>query len=143
MAIAARPYGIVRCCLSFNHGFGAKVSEEFRHTDILFVPSWDWSSVASAHTKSAEFRALENGYALLKPTYDGLSAAVDRYGRELFLSSTDDSGYDSVRCVDIPVAGEQTFYARYGNAIDLVFASSGLVLVFLGILGPLRRKKWA
>lgn len=129
--------------ISFNHGFGAKVSEEFRHTDILFVPSWDWSSVATAHTKSAEFRAVENGYALLKPTYDGLSAAVDRYGRELLLSSTDDSGYDSVRCADIPAAGARTFYARYGTAIDLLFASSGLVLVFWGILCPLRRRKGA
>ena len=119
--------------ISFNHGFGAKLSEEFRNTDILFVPSWDWASVATAHTKSAEFRAVENGYALVKPTYDGLSAVVDRYGRELYLSDIEEHGYDSVRCIDVPAAGRQTFYGRYGNVIDLIFACSGAVLVFAGI----------
>ena len=99
----------------------------------MFVPSWDWSSVAVAHTKWSEFRAVENGYALVKPTYDGLSAAVDRYGRELFLSDTNENGYDSVAVIDVPVAGRQTFYGRYGNIIDLVFGCSGILLVLFGV----------
>ena len=125
--------------ISFNHGFGARLSEAFKQTDVLFAPSWDWSSVATAHTKSAEFRAVENGYALVKPTYDGLSAVVDRYGRELFLSKIDESGYDSVRCADVPVEGKQTFYGRYGNVIDLCFACFGLVPLLAGVIG--RKKK--
>ncbi len=127
--------------ISFNHGFGAKMSEEFPDTDILFAPSWDWSSVAAAHTKSAEFRAVENGYALVKPTYDGLSAVADRYGRELYLSDIEESGYDSVRCVDVPVAGKQTFYGRYGNVIDLAFSCFGLIPITLGTLFRSKRKR--
>ncbi len=126
--------------ISFNHGFGAKTSEKFPNTDILFAPSWDWSSVASAHTKSAEFRAVENGYALVKPTYGGLSAVVDRYGRELYLSDIDETGYDSVRCVDVPVAGKQTFYGRYGNVIDLALACFGFIPIPVGILFRSKRK---
>ena len=126
--------------ISFNHGLGAKMTEDFPDTDILFAPSWDWSSVAAAHTKSAEFRAVENGYALVKPTYDGLSAVVDRYGRELYLSGIDESGYDSVRCVDVPIAGKQTFYGRYGNVIDLTFACFGLIMVLLGIIFRSKRR---
>ena len=116
------------------------MTEDFPNTDILFAPSWDWSSVAVAHTKSAEFRAVENGYALVKPTYDGLSAVVDRYGRELYLSGIIESGYDSVRCVDVPIAGKQTFYGRYGNLIDLTFACFGLIMVLLGIIFRSKRR---
>lgn len=126
--------------ISFNHGFGAKVTEDFPKTDILFAPSWDWSSVAAAHTKSAAFRAVENGYALVKPTYGGLSAVVDRYGRELYLSDIAETGYDSVCCTDVPVAGQQTFYGRYGNVIDLAFAIFGLIPIPVGILFRSRRK---
>ena len=128
--------------VSFNHGFGAEMSGDFPDTDILFVPSWDWRSVAKAHTKSSEFRAVENGYALVKPTYDGLSAAVDRWGRELMLSSTDESGFDSVRCVDIPLEGKQTFYGRHGTVLDLFFAGIGAIPVCAGLFFPVRRPVW-
>lgn len=126
--------------ISFNHGFGAKTSGLFENTDILFVPSWDWSSVAVTHTKCSEFRAVENGYALVKPTYDGLSAAVDRYGRELFLSDTNENGYDSVAVIDVPVAGRQTFYGRYGNILDSVFGCSGVLLVLFGAVISMKKR---
>ncbi len=120
--------------ISFNHGFGAKLNEDFKNTDIMFVPSWDWSSVAVAHTKSAAFRAIENGYALVKPTYDGLSTVVDRYGNELFLSDISECGYDSVSVIDVPVAGRQTFYGKYGNIVDLFYACFGMIFILFGTI---------
>ncbi len=127
--------------ISFNHGLGAEMNGDFPDTDILFVPSWDWAPVAKAHTKSSEFRAVENGYALVKPTYDGLSTVADRYGRERMLVSTDVSGYDSVQCVEVPLGGKQTFYARYGTIIDLALAAVGVVLLCDGAFLP-RKSRW-
>lgn len=127
--------------ISFNHGFGAKLHEDFKNTDIMFVPSWDWSSVSVAHTKSAAFRAVENGYALVKPTYDGLSTVVDRYGNELFLSDIRECGYDSVSVIDVPAAGKQTFYGKYGNMVDLIFACFGLTFVLFGAILSIKERK--
>ncbi len=129
--------------ISFNHGFGAKMNKDFPDTDILFVPSWDWPGAARAHKERTEFRAIENGYALVKPTYDGITVVVDRFGRELFLVGIDEIGYDSVSCVNIPLNGKQTFYGRYGNVIDLLFACLGPVLIIMSIIrmSAIRKKK--
>jgi apolipoprotein N-acyltransferase len=120
--------------ISFMHGFGAKVNKDFPNTDILFAPSWDWEDIAEAHSTLTKFRAVENGYALVKPTYDGISVAIDRYGRELLEEDTAQIGYDSVCCVDVPVAGQQTFYGRWGNVIDPALACVGVILLIAAVI---------
>ena len=124
--------------VGFAHGIGAGYDGGSGLVDVLFVPSWDWPSVAAAHTAVSRFRAVEGGCALVKPTYDGLSVVVDRYGRELLLSSTDESGYDCVRCVDVPIAGRQTPYGRLGAVVDLLFAVPGALLTLVGGVARLR-----
>ena len=122
----------------FIHGMGAQTQERFRDTDILFVPSWDWNSVKNAHSRMAAFRAIENGEAVVKPTYDGISVAVDPYGRELARSDTADTGFDTVWFADVPAAGVRTAYAALGTWIDTAFCVFGVLAVPGGII--MRRK---
>ena len=55
--------------------------------------------------------------------------------------STDVSGYDSVQCVEVPLMGKQTFYARYGNIIDPALAVFGVVLVCVGAFLPKKSRR--
>ena len=126
--------------IGFVHGMGAKTDDRFKDTDILFVPSWDWDSVKNAHTRMAAFRAIENGEAVVKPTYGGISTAVDPFGRELLRSDTADAGFDSVWFAEVPVAGVRTLYSAIGTLVDLAFCALGPVILFL-CLSVIRRKK--
>lgn len=49
----------------------------------MIVPSKDWKEVLPLHTHMAVFRAIENGFSLIRGTGHGLSIAVDYQGREL------------------------------------------------------------
>ncbi len=123
--------------IGYVHGFGASLSDSFRDTDILFVPSWDWYSVKKAHSDLAEFRAIENGEAVVKPTYDGITTVADRLGRRILRFDTDDTGFDTVQFADVPLDGVVTVYERFGTPIDFSFCLCGILIV----LAALTRKK--
>ena len=136
----ATEYGVLSNVICFDETFPVFVRENTGSTDILFVPSWDWQAVKRAHTDLSAFRAVENGFALVKPTYGGISAAVDGQGRVLLRFDTADTGFDTVQFADVPTKSVPTVYARIGSIIDLAFCLSGFVTLALGIL-VLQRKK--
>ncbi len=72
--------GVISNVICFDDTFIGFIREKTGAADVLFVPSWDWSAVKRAHTDLSAFRAVENGYAVVKPSYDGVSAAIDRQG---------------------------------------------------------------
>ena len=132
--------GMIANVICFDDTFIGFIREKTGPADVLFVPSWDWSAVKRAHTDLSAFRAVENGYAVVKPTYGGVSAAIDRQGRVLARFDTADAGFDTVQFADVPVQGAPTVYARLGGGVDLVFLLSGFVVIALG-LAVLRRNK--
>lgn len=125
--------------VSYVRGFGAETDAAFDDTEILFVPSWDWNSVDKAHTDANEFRAIENGLSVVKPTYDGISTAVDHQGHVINKFDTDDTGYDTVQFADVPTDSTNTFYSRFGTVIDIIFGLFGIVLVIVGIVRGRRK----
>lgn len=125
--------------VSYVHGLGAETDPEFENTEILFVPSWDWSSVDKAHTNATEFRAIENGVSVVKPTYDGITTAVDYQGHVIDKFHTDETGYDTVQFADIPVDSAETIYAKAGTVIDLALGAFGIIMVLTGIVLARRR----
>ena len=132
--------GVISNVICFDDTFIGFIREKTSSADVLFVPSWDWSAVKRAHTDLSAFRAVENGYAVVKPSYDGVSAAIDRQGRVIGRFDTADTGFDTVQFADVPVKGTPTVYAKIGGAVDLVFLLSGFVAAASG-LAVLCRKK--
>ena len=126
--------------ISYVHGMGANTNGHFRDTEVLFVPSWDWYSVKQVHTKLAEFRAVENGHALVKPTHDGISTAVDYQGHVIKRFDTAKTGFDTVQFAKVPVTGVHTIYSEIGTLLDMMACLAGFVMVALGIYF-LRRKQ--
>ena len=139
---AATAQGVITNVICFDDTFPGFVREKTGSTDLLFVPSWDWRGIKHAHTDLSEFRAVENGFSLVKPTYGGISTAVDGQGHVIQRFDTDDTGFDTVQFADVPVERIPTVYARYGGIIDLAFCLSGFVTVALGVY-VLRRKNRA
>ncbi len=135
----ATAQGVISNVICFDETFPGFVREHTGSTDILFVPSWDWQPLRRAHTDLSAFRAVENGFSLVKPTYGGVSAAVDAQSRVILRFDTDDVGFDTVQLADVPTGRVPTAYARCGGVTDLVFCLSGFVTIALGIF-VLRRK---
>jgi len=83
--------------------------------DILLVPAWDWKAIDPLHARMAVFRAIENGFSMVRHTGDGLSIAVDYQGRTLAAMdhfTTDDHTMIS----KIPIKGAKTVYSIIGDS---------------------------
>jgi apolipoprotein N-acyltransferase len=60
------------------------------------------------------FRSIENGFTHVRTTYDGISYAVDPYGRVLArMDNVEESG--GLMYADVPTQGAATLYARFGD----------------------------
>ena len=133
------PYGRLATVICFDADFPALVRQAGRaRADILLVPSNDWRPVDTIHARAATFRAVENGVALVRPTGNGISVAVDHLGQPL--ATADYFATPALTMVaDVPTRGVATIYPRIGDAVAyLCFA----MLVILGgaTLSASRRK---
>lgn len=122
----------------FMNGSLARTSAAYPDTSLMFVPSWDWVGVKRAHYVISELRAIENGFTLVKPTYDGISTVVDYQGHAIARFDTLATGFDSMQILDVPVAGVRTIYSRYGFVLDMLILALCLGLVGLSAF---KRKK--
>lgn len=80
----------------------------------MLAPSDDWPALSPSHAQHATFRAIENGYSLVRETNNGVSLAVDYEGR--VLSSADYFASDHHTMVaSVPTHGARTVYATIGD----------------------------
>jgi apolipoprotein N-acyltransferase len=123
------PYGRLATVICFDADFPALVRQAGRaRADILLVPSNDWQPVDAIHARAATFRAVENGVALVRPTGNGISVAVDHLGQPL--ATADYFATPALTMVaDVPTRGVATIYPRIGDA------AAYLCLALLVILG--------
>ena len=89
--------------ICYDSNFPAYVRQIEPDTDLLLLPSWDWSAVTELHAKLCRTIAVENDIYILKPTYDGISVAIDPSGQIFHKSTTDETGYEQIQLVDIPI----------------------------------------
>lgn len=98
---------------------------------LLLAPANDWPAIENDHTHIAVYRAVENGFSMMRPDAKGISLAVDPFGRELAQGD-----YYSTDRLDIvammPVQAIPTLYSRIG---DVVAYASILVVIALTVLG--------
>lgn len=76
--------------------------------------AFDWEGIDPFHTNMVSFRAIENGFSIVRCTADGLSAAYDYEGR--CLSSSDAfRSRDYAMTSEVPIKGNQTLYSLFHN----------------------------
>lgn len=78
-------------------------------------------------------RATENGFTHIRPTYDGITYAVDPYGR--VLAQMDRGlGEPGIMFVDVPTQGVRTVYARFGDWLGWLSIAAVLMFAVLAVL---------
>jgi apolipoprotein N-acyltransferase len=97
---------------------------------LLVGPSDDWIDVAALHGRMAVFRAVENGFTLLRPTNGGRSMAVDTRGR--VIARVDFP--DDVMVAHVSAQRSRTLYGMVGDLF------SWLCLIGLAVLVVTRRR---
>lgn len=95
--------------ICYDSNFPAYVNRIDKDTDILFLPSWDWKAVTALHAQICCPLAVQNQVTILKCTYDGISIAVNPDGKIIHSTTTEETGYEQVQIVDLPVEGSHGY----------------------------------
>src|SRR5690554_2696415 len=82
--------------------------------DIMLVPGSDWNEISPYHTFVASVRGIENGFNMVRSTFNGFSASFNYKGQ--LLSSNDFFKTNEVILYsDVPVKGQRTVYSLLGD----------------------------
>lgn len=129
--VVSTPYGRLANLICFDGDFPALARV---NADIMLVPSWDWPEVTFAHTmRMVRLRAIENGYALVRPVFNGVAGAFDPFGRTLAMQETM-SGGAHVMLVDVPTRSASTIYNRIGDLFAWACCMGVILLIVLSFL---------
>jgi apolipoprotein N-acyltransferase len=122
------PYGRLSNVVCFDADFPGTLRQAGQAgADIMLLPSNDWRAIDPLHTQMATFRAIENGYSLVRQTSNGLATAVDYEGN--VLSASDYYTTDSqVMVAYVPMQGVRTIYATIGD-LFVWLSVAGLVML--------------
>ena len=82
--------------------------------DLMLVPSDDWLAIDPVHSHMAAITAVGNGVSIIRPTFEGLSIAVDYQGRVLAVMD-DFTTEDVVMIADVPTESRTTIYSQIGD----------------------------
>lgn len=108
-------YGNIATVICFDMDFPSYMRQAGKNkTDILFAPSNDWEAIDPLHTNMAVFRAIENGFSMVRITSSGLSITVDSTGRVLAQKDFFNSGNEAMISY-IPTKGRSTVYSYIGD----------------------------
>jgi apolipoprotein N-acyltransferase len=107
-------------------------------TDIFYAPTHDISVWESSALAMANYRAIENGFTMIRPTGNGISALIDNRGR--ILASQDYvSNTTGIMLAELPVhAGVQTIYSQIGDTFAYLCVAGLAFLIGWAFVG---RKK--
>lgn len=117
--------------------FAGQVVDRTDRPDFIFNPSneaWFGSFASPQFLGQSRMRAIEEGLPVLRATVNGISAVIDPHGIvRHHLPTSFTAGRIDAR---IPEALGPTLFARFGNALSLVWAA-----LFLAI-SLLVRRRW-
>jgi apolipoprotein N-acyltransferase len=113
--IVDTPYGRLGAAICFDMDFPGHLKQAGRgEADIMLVPSNDWREIDPWHSHMARFRAIEQGFNMVRHVSNGLSIATDFHGR--VLASMDHFATDQRTMVAyVPTQGVRTVYSRVGD----------------------------
>jgi apolipoprotein N-acyltransferase len=126
-------YGRIATAICYDMDFANLINQAGKSdADLMIAPSYDWREIVPLHTHMAVFRAIENGFSLIRGTGQGLSIAVDYQGRVLAKLNWFDSG-NLVMIADVPTRGVTTVFAKTGDLFSW-FCLAGLIAVIGWVL---------
>ena len=126
------PFGKLSTAICYDMDFPRLIAQAGKqNVDIMLSPAGDWAGIDPRHTQMAQFRAIEQGFNLVRQANLGLSAAYDYQGRAL-AAMDDPHSRDLTLVADIPSVGVHTLYARWGDWFVWICCAAFAAFVLLG-----------
>lgn len=117
-------FGTIGAVVCFDMDFPQHLKQA-SDVDILLVPSNDWKAIDPWHTHMSRFRAIEQGFNMVRHTSNGLSVGADYTGR--VISEMDHyTDNEKILITQLPTKGTTTMYSIIGDSF--------LILCFLLII---------
>jgi apolipoprotein N-acyltransferase len=109
------PYGKIDAAICYDTDFPRLMAQAGEQkADVVLSPAGDWKAIDPRHTEIASFRAIEQGFNLVRQSNGGLSAAYDYQGRRL--GSMDEyQSTDLTLIAEVPTRGVRTVYSFLGD----------------------------
>ncbi|MGV8997887.1 MAG: nitrilase-related carbon-nitrogen hydrolase [Parvibaculaceae bacterium] len=126
------PYGRIASVICYDADFPSTTRAG---TDIMLVPGGDWPEMGRVHTEMASLRAIENGYALFRQDFNGMSAAYDHHGQLIASQDTTGAG-PHIFVTDVPNRGVTTLTRLTGDAFAWICLFGVLALIGFGLRRP-------
>ncbi len=122
------PYGRISGIICWDKDFPVVLNQVGeKDIDILFIPSADWTEIATYHTVVGHFRGIENGANIVTQSVNGLSMISDYRG----VSSAKLDHFKTSSWIlrgEVPTKGINTVYNVVGKYfVCVVFLSLGAV----------------
>jgi apolipoprotein N-acyltransferase len=127
------PYGRLSSIICFDADFPKLLAQAGRlGADIVLDPSNDWKAIDPWHTQMASFRAIEQGFNMVRHTSQGLSAAFDYQGRQI-ASMDHYLTTDRVMVAQVPTRGVRTLYSILGDWFAWICVGGVVALILLAL----------
>jgi apolipoprotein N-acyltransferase len=127
---AGSPYGRLSTAICYDTYYPALLRQAgTKGVGLLFSPANDVPQFAESALAMAETRAIENGFAMIRATGNGISAMVDPYGRILARQDYAAQPWGTL-IATLPTHGVATVYSRTGD-----WFSVGCVAGLIGLVG--------
>lgn len=140
LPVVGTPLGRLAGAVCFDQDFPSTMRQAGQASaDLLLGPSNDWRAIDPAHARAATFRAVENGYSLLRPASDGLALAVDYRGRVLGAADYFTTADRQILTADLPTHGVRTVYGRIGDLLAWLCLAALLAMLAIAAVAPGRR----
>ena len=134
------PYGVLSGLICYDMDYPEVVQQAGQNgVGLMLVPSRDWIEIDPLHSQMAVFRAIENGMSVVRQTDEGLSIAVDAYGR--ILAQTDFfSSKDRTMVAQVPVKHVATLYTVFGRWFEWLCLAGFLFIVIWALIARRQMK---
>ncbi len=110
------PYGRISSVICFDMDFLKLIQQvNSMNIDIMLVPGNDWKEITPYHTYAASFRAIEQGFNLVRSTSRGLSASFN-YKAQVLSSQNYFTSKDTLFYSNVPMKAKHTIYAVIGDS---------------------------
>ncbi|KAF5418951.1 MAG: apolipoprotein N-acyltransferase [Candidatus Methanocomedens sp.] len=127
------PYGKLASVICYDADFPNYVRQAGKaNADLMLIPSDDWEAITPLHARMASFRSIENGFSMIRPTFEGLSIAVDYHGN-ILSQMNDFTTEDVVMIADVPKQGIKTIYSQIGDLFAWLCVLGFLIMVGLSL----------
>jgi len=108
-----------------------------QQVDIMLDPSYD---APKSGGPIYYLRAIENGFSMVRPTYNGYSYAID-YNGNLLASMDSDETETGIMYADVPTQGVNTLYSTIGDILGWICLAGFLGFFPLNIILRKRQNK--